>query len=229
MKLKENMHLPTYPLFVKDPYFSIWSTTDKLNGSNTIFWHGEEKPIYGYITVNGKKYCFMGLDNDVESLNQVGLEVTALSTIYYFENSSFSFKVEFLSPLTLSNLTLLSCPVCYINYEFNSKKSCNVELQIIINQEICYNTSFENLYKECRGNRFKLSSFECVSIALERQLPLSQSNDEDGADWGVYYLTGDKCDVIKEEHPQTHLLVLFCTSKHNSGLYETNIYYHLTK
>ena len=31
MKFNEGMHLPAYPLFVKDPYFSIWTTTDKLN------------------------------------------------------------------------------------------------------------------------------------------------------------------------------------------------------
>lgn len=200
MKLKENMHLPAYPLLIKDPYFSIWTTSDKLNESNTIFWHGEQKPIYGYITVDGKKYCFMGLDEDALKLEQISMEVKALSTIYHFKNDEFSFDIEFLSPLTLSNLILLACPVCYINYTFNSSTSKNVEIQLIINQEICYNTSFENVYKECRGNRFKLSSFECVSIALERQLPLSQSNDEDGADWGVYYLTGDKCDILKDDN-----------------------------
>ena len=199
MFLKENMHLPAYPLMVKDPYFSIWSKTDKLNDSNTIFWHGEEKPIYGYLFVNDKKYCFMGLDETVEKLNQVAVEVTALSTIYYFKDNDFSFRVEFLSPLTLSNLTLLACPVCYINYSFESEKHQDVKVQIIMNQDICYNTSYENIVRECRANRFKLNAFECVGVALERQLPLSLSNDEDGADWGTYYLTGEKCEVVYEE------------------------------
>jgi hypothetical protein len=32
--------LPAYPLFVKDPFFSIWSGSDKLNEGNTMFWTG---------------------------------------------------------------------------------------------------------------------------------------------------------------------------------------------
>ena len=54
MKFNNEMHLPAYPLFVKDPYFSIWSMTDKLNDSNTKFWHGEEKKIFGYLYVDDK-------------------------------------------------------------------------------------------------------------------------------------------------------------------------------
>lgn len=199
MFLEKGMRLPTYPLLVKDPYFSIWSKTDKLNDSNTIFWHGEEKPIYGYLVVDGKKYCFMGLAENVAKLTQVGVEVTALATKYYFKENEFSFEVEFLSPLTLSNLTLLACPVCYINYSFESEKNKDIEVQIIMHQDICYNTSYENVVRECRANRFELDSFECVSVALERQLPLSLSNDEDGADWGTYYLTGEKCEIINED------------------------------
>ena len=41
--------LPAYPLFVKDPYFSIWAQTEKLNEENVIFWTGDEKKIYGYL------------------------------------------------------------------------------------------------------------------------------------------------------------------------------------
>lgn len=200
MKLNENMHMPAYPLFVKDPYFSIWSKTDKLNESNTIFWHGEEKPIFGYIQVDGKQYCFMGLDEKVDKLTQVAMEITALSTIYHFKGDDFTLEIEFLSPLTLSNLSLLSCPVCYLNYHFQSSRKHDIMVQIKMSQEICYNTSFENVSRPCRANRFTLSTFECVTISLERPLLLSQSNDEDGADWGNYYLAGDTCRVLNENH-----------------------------
>ncbi len=199
MKFNEEMHLPAYPLFVKDPYFSIWTTTDKLNESNTIFWHGEEKRIHGYLVVDGKKYCFMGLDKGCQKLNQVGIEVTALRTIYHFEEVNFNFDIEFLSPLTLLDYNVLSCPVCYLNYNFYSKEKHDIYVELVVNQEICYNTSYINEVRECRANRFNLNKFECVSVALERQLPMSHSNDEDGADWGVYYLTGDKCFINKNE------------------------------
>lgn len=216
MLLNEKMHLPAYPLMVKDPYFSIWSKSDKLNESDTIFWHGEDKPIKGYLIVDGKKYCFMGLDENATKLNQVNIEVTVFSTIYHFKENDFSFKIEFLSPLTLTDLTLLACPVCYMIYSFNSSTKHEVKVQMIINQEICYNTSFENTYKECRANKFKMSSFECISVALERQLPLSQSNDEDGADWGTYYLTGDSCNVNKVDN----YIKIEASNLHNDSSFE---------
>ena len=199
MKFNNEMHLPAYPLFVKDPYFSIWSMTDKLNDSNTLFWHGEEKRIYGFLYVDDKKYCFMGLDSNSIKLTQTSLEVTALRTMYRFEEADFTFDLEFLSPLTLLDYNLLSCPVCYLSYNFNSKDTHNVRVEIIVNQEICYNKCYENVERECRANRFNLGDFECVSVALERQLPMSHSNDEDAADWGTYYLSGMKCSVVKED------------------------------
>ena len=39
--------LPSYPLFVKDPYFSIWSPHDKLNDGDVTFWNGLPRQIYG--------------------------------------------------------------------------------------------------------------------------------------------------------------------------------------
>lgn len=53
--------LPAYPLFVKDPFFSIWSDSDKLNQADTVFWTGASKKIYGIVQADGKSYSFMGL------------------------------------------------------------------------------------------------------------------------------------------------------------------------
>ena len=52
--------LPAYPLFVKDPNYSLWSATEELNRSNPQTWWGEEKRIYGFLKTHGKTYCFFG-------------------------------------------------------------------------------------------------------------------------------------------------------------------------
>ncbi len=51
---------PAYPLIVHDPYFSIWSFTDKLNESTTRHWTGTDHSLMGFLSVDGKVYKFLG-------------------------------------------------------------------------------------------------------------------------------------------------------------------------
>ena len=51
---------PAYPLVVHDPYFSIWSFTDKLNESTTKHWTGKDHSLIGMISVDGQAYKFLG-------------------------------------------------------------------------------------------------------------------------------------------------------------------------
>ncbi len=52
--------VPATPLVVHDPYFSIWSTTDKLNESVTKHWTGAEQSLVGIVKVDGQYYNFLG-------------------------------------------------------------------------------------------------------------------------------------------------------------------------
>src|SRR5215475_10581276 len=51
---------PAYPLIVHDPYFSIWSFSDKLNESTTKHWTGKDQSLLGMLTVDDKVYKFLG-------------------------------------------------------------------------------------------------------------------------------------------------------------------------
>jgi hypothetical protein len=54
---------PAYPLITHDPYFSIWSTTDKLNASPTKHWTGEDHSLLGMIKVDGQVYRVIGKED----------------------------------------------------------------------------------------------------------------------------------------------------------------------
>ena len=55
-----DLRLPSVPLLVNDPFFSIWSNYDALNGGPTRMWCEHEKAINGILRVDGVAYRFMG-------------------------------------------------------------------------------------------------------------------------------------------------------------------------
>ena len=51
---------PAYPLIAHDPYFSIWSFSDRLNASVTKHWTGAEQSLTGLLKVDDSVYRFLG-------------------------------------------------------------------------------------------------------------------------------------------------------------------------
>ena len=60
-----DLRLPSYPLVVSDPYFSIWSPYDELTGGTTRHWTDDEKSIEGLLRVDGTTYRWMGASRQI--------------------------------------------------------------------------------------------------------------------------------------------------------------------
>lgn len=200
--------LPAYPLFIKDPNFSLWSATDNLNGSNIKSWFGAEKKICGFVKTDGQTYCFMGNAEDytncgVKKAKQTAVEITAFTTDYEFVAGKVNLKLRFVSPLPLNDLRLLSMPVCYMKYSIKGDK--NAELSVFVNRRIAYNDIPENADKSVRGGVMPHASYETAFMGLKRQLPLSNAHDLIGADWGWWYLSGERAYILDESDIAAYL------------------------
>ena len=200
--------LSSYPLFVKDPNFSIWMATEELNAQNTETWYGETKNLYGFLKTQGETYFFMGASNkflpfQVKKAKQTKLNVTAFSTEYEFLCGKTTLKLRFVSPLPLNDLELLSMPVCYMQYEIIGDS--NAEISLFVNRNIAYNDIPETADKRVRGGVVKLNGFESAFVGLVRQMPLSVAGDLVGADWGYFYLSGEQAWVLDEQELSAYL------------------------
>ena len=193
--------LPAYPLFVKDPEFSLWSMSDDLTAESVKSWAGECKPMYGFVKTEEGTFCFLGDYTRVQGCGvrravQTSVQVTAFTTDYRFTAGKAEVCVSFVSPLLLTDIAICSMPVCYLNYEVTGVKSAEVSL--FVNRRICYNDISQTPSKEVRGGVVRGDGFEAAVFGLKRQMYLSHNDDGRGADWGYFYLAGEYARLTDE-------------------------------
>src|SRR3954468_7244554 len=111
---------PAGPLVTHDPYFSVWSTNDRLTHDWTKHWTGAAQPMGGLAPVDGRVYRFMGNWRDTDPMEQKALAVTPTRTTYTFEGGGVQLALSFLSPLLPDDLDVLSRPVTYVTMQTRS-------------------------------------------------------------------------------------------------------------
>ena len=183
--------MKAYPLFLNDPFFSIWTGTTKLNDSDTIFWTGETKRTYGILKVDGKSYSFMGCPEGMEKMEQKEVSLSLFRTDYLFSADEADLKVSFFSPLPLSDLKLMSMPTAYLEYEILPKKPIGkAEVILTISEDWCH---IVPEHQEMRGDVFATQHGEVGFFGLERQELLNRTGDRIAADWGYYFIGAQSC------------------------------------
>jgi hypothetical protein len=177
------------PLFLSDPYFSIWSPADKLTDCDTQSWTGKKQAVRGYIRVGTTTYRFMGADSVVPAIPQVDLQVTATQTTYIFENNQIKFSVSFSQDLDLNDLYKISEPVTVITTKVVAKKEESIKVYFTFSEEIARDT---NDKEPMHWGEINSEEESIAWMGKGRQTPLDSSGDLIDINWGYLYLAANR-------------------------------------
>jgi hypothetical protein len=183
---------PAYPLINHNPYFSIWSFTDKLNESSTKHWTGATQSMLGLIKVDGVVYRFLGRENTMDSAKilpavQKDVDINATQTIYRFACAGISLTVIFTSPLLINDLDLLSRPVSYVTFKTKSNdlKDHNVQLYLGVSTDLSVNKPDQ----EVSTSQYVSGNLSLLKAGTVEQPILKKKGDNLRIDWGYIYVT----------------------------------------
>ncbi|MDR1009825.1 MAG: DUF4965 domain-containing protein [Opitutaceae bacterium] len=182
---------PAVPLVACDPYFSIWSAADSLAETYTTHWTGKPNRISSQVSVDGKVFRVMGLQPETApALAQKSVEVLPTRTIYVFEDAGVRLTLTFLTPALPDDIALLSRPVTYVTYAFQSLdgRTHGVAIQFDASGDITVNEPSKQLVA---GSVSKIGGLTTLRLGSKEQPVLKRSGDGICIDWGYLYVAAD--------------------------------------
>ncbi len=190
---------PAVPLITHDPYFSVWSNTDKLTDSPTRHWTGHPQPLASLLRVDGATFRLMGPDpRNVPAMPQTSLRLTPTHTVYTFSGAGITVDLTFFTPAFLDDLDVLSRPVTYVTWAVHSTDGAahNVEALFDAGPEMV--TSYGSQAVTTARNRTELT--EVLSVGTREQAVLNRTGDDLRIDWGYFHVA-----VPRDESAQTSI------------------------
>ncbi len=178
---------PSTPLITHDPYFSIWSNTDKLTDSPTRHWTGHPQPIAGLVRVDGQTLRIMGQDpGEAPAMEQTGMELTPTHTRYHFAGAGIALDFAFFTPAFLDDMDLLSRPVTYLTWTAHATDGKQHEVSVFVSAEPGIATSYE--HQPVTFARHRTATTQTLSVGTREQAVLNRSGDDLRIDWGYFHL-----------------------------------------
>lgn len=121
---------------------------------------------------------------------QKSVTLTATKTSYIFACGGVDLKVDFLSPLLMDDLQLMSRPVTYLEttaIPTDSKKH-HVQLFISAASDLAVNTPSQ----EVKVNAYNNENLSMLKVGTTSQQILATKGDDVRIDWGYFYLATQK-------------------------------------
>lgn len=178
---------PSVPLITHDPYFSIWSPSDRLADEWPVHWTGRPHALSALVRIDGKPFRVMGRGPwGSTPMTQTSLEVFPTRTVYAFADAGVELTLAFLCPLLPSDLDVLSRPVTYVTAAVRSTDGGRHAVQVYFDAaaEIAVNTPDQKVV----WGRLAVPGLEVLSFGSQDQRVLDKKGDNLRIDWGHFYL-----------------------------------------
>ena len=188
--------LPALPLIVNDPYFSVWMPGDTLTDARTVHWTGAEKPLQGKITVDGKRFYWLGKASD-PAAQTLDVQVTPTQTISTLSAGNVKLEVRFWSPALPDDLDLLSAPVTFVDLTLRSTDSAphQVKIEFSASERLCYDGQVP---PSMIGEGYEANGLHIAYVGQEQQKILGHSGDHITMDWGYLYMASHEGSVSRD-------------------------------
>lgn len=182
---------PATPLITIDPYFSIWSPSDKLNDRTAVHWTGKDNRIDGFVTIDGEILRFMDCSYGTP-MPQTKFDMDALVTSYEFANEKIKLSLDFYTPFFIEDLYRLSRPVSYlkIGYESLDSSKHDVSVKISASEQLCLDKAGQ--YEVETEVVSITDGVSAIKMGSKEQNYLNREGDDLRIDWGYFYLCAPK-------------------------------------
>ncbi len=187
---------PAVPLVACDPYFSIWSFSNKLTDEWPRHWTGTVHALSSMVRIDGKPFRLMGPDpKSVPAMTQVSLKVLPTQTIYTFQADGVSVTLRFTTPTLPDSIEVLSRPVTYLTWQARSTdgKDHAVSVYYDNSAELVVNTPNQPV----TWSRPNVEGLSVLQMGSKDQPILAKKGDNLRIDWGYLYVAAPKSQSVQ--------------------------------
>jgi Domain of unknown function (DUF4965)/Domain of unknown function (DUF5127)/Domain of unknown function (DUF1793)/Domain of unknown function (DUF4964) len=178
---------PAVPLVVSDPYLSIWSMADRLNGDTTRHWTRHAHPLVSLIRIDGKSYRLMGAEpRNLPAMTQTAVHVFPTRTIYEFDDAHVHVALTFMTPSLPDDLDVLARPLTYLIWDVRSADGAEHTVSIYDSTSalLAVNTPSQKV----EWKREATGDLTTLRAGTVDQTLLQPPGDDTRIDWGHVYV-----------------------------------------
>ena len=183
------LRAPSVPLVTVDPYFSVWSPYDRLTDGDPVHWTGKPNSVRGTVNVDGKTFRFLG-SGSAPAMEQIGLDISALSTEYVFCGAGILLHVNFTALFLPNDLAVFTRPVgmVFVSWTSDDGLDHDVSVTLTASEELCLDCANED---EVSVEAIEHNGIISVKMGSVSQPVLEKAGDDVRINWGYFYLSSD--------------------------------------